>query len=409
MNSDTNNPCSVIPSGARINIWKQDPTVTSVGVRTVFLHNNVYRGPSDSQIRICGLPELEPDSCGDFLYPVPRQSVVESIYTPPEITNEEQMFDAAHTYAVVRKVLTMYERVLGVKMKWVWNRDIVNTELLEIYPHSGPGRNAYYDRGLRCLRFEYFYEPGKKPVFTCRSLDIVSHETAHALIDSLKPEWNSSDPGRGITLELAAIQESLCDLTTIFFVLSKFDLVEYIVAETKANLKQKDNILAVWSEQLETIPGVAGARNAINDYKLSTAGTQVHRISQVFTGAVYDSLSDIFEMEREPDIRDDSETLYQLNQYMLSLTVRAVINAPDERATFRDISSEMLRITREDGKQHYADTLKRNFIQREIIKPGDEKALPREELAEVIFGYRGCWGNWKLSTGAIKEENSSGS
>lgn len=125
----------------------------------------------------------------------------------------------------------------------------------------------------------------------------------------------------------------------------------------------------------------------------------------MFTGAVYDPLSDIFEMEREPDIRDDSETLYQLNQYMLSLTVRAVINASEERATFRDISSEMLRITKEDGKQHCADTLKRNFIRREIIKPGDEKALPREELAEVIFGYRRCRGNRELSTGAIKMDN----
>lgn len=404
MNNDSNTPCSVIPSGTRINIWKQDPTVLSVGVKTIFLHNSAFRGPSDSQIKICGLPELEPDSCGDFLYPVPEEVVVNDIYNTPVITPEEQRFDSAHTYAIVRKVLTMYERVLGVRMKWVWNRDIVNTELLEIYPHSGPGRNAYYDRGLRCLRFEYFYQLGKKPVFTCRSLDIVSHETAHAVIDSLKPEWNSSDPGRGITLELAALQESLCDLTTIYFVLSKFDLVEYIVAETKANLKQKDNILAVWSEQLETIPGVAGARNAINDYKLSTAGTQIHRISQVFTAAVYDSLSEIFDSEREPDIRDDSETLYQLNQYILSLTVRAVINAPEERATFRDIANEMIRITKEDGKKHYADIFKNNFIQREIITPGGEKIMPKEKLAEMIFGYRGCWGNWKVSTGEINAD-----
>lgn len=381
--------------GSRINIWKQDPTVTAVGVRTVYLPKDVYRGPSDSQITIKGLPELEPDASGDFLYPVPVQSIVEDIYNPPEVTAEEQRFDAAHTFAIVRKVLTMYERVLGITMKWVWNRDIINTEPLAVYPHSNLGRNAYYDRGLKSLRFEYFYELGKKPVFTCRSLDIVSHETAHALIDSLKPGWNISEPGRGITLELAALQESLCDLTTIFFVLSKYDLVEHIVAQTKANLREKDNILAVWSEQLEIIPGVAGARNAINDLRLSTAGTQIHRISQVLTGAVYDILSDIFDLSREPDIKDDAETLYHVNQYMLSLMIRAIINSPEETASFKGVANEMIRITTEDGHRDYAALMYDNFVQREIITEEEEVKPSRKELAELIFDYRGCWGNWK--------------
>ncbi len=401
MNKKNHKNYSADTKGCRINIWRQDPTLPAVGVRTVFLHRNVYRGPSDFQISIKGLPELEPDASGDFLYPVPQQFIVKDIYNPPVITEEEQRFDAAHTFAVVRKVLTMYERVLGTTMKWVWNKDIINTEPLSVYPHSNPGRNAYYDRGLKSLRFEYFYELGKRPVFTCRSLDIVSHETAHALIDSLKPGWNASEPGRGITLELAALQESLCDLTTIFFVLSKFDLVEYIVAQTKANLKEKDNILAVWSEQLEIIPGVAGARNALNDLKLSTAGTQIHRISQVFTAAVYDILSEMFDMSREPDIKDDAETLYQVNQYMLSLVIRAIINSPEEAASFEGIVKEMISITTEDGHRVYAEVMRKNFVRRELLTAEDEEAKPsKKELAEMIFDYHTCCGNWKLSMGS---------
>lgn len=104
--------------GSRINIWKQDPTVTGIGVRTVYLPNRVYSGPSDSQIVICGLPVLTPDTSGDFLFLPPGQKIVEDIYNPPVITMDEQNFDSAHTYAVVRQVITMFERVLRVRIKW---------------------------------------------------------------------------------------------------------------------------------------------------------------------------------------------------------------------------------------------------------------------------------------------------
>ena len=136
-----------LETGSRINIWKQDPSVRGLGVRTTYIHNKVNPGPSDSQIAIKGLPTVYPDSNGDFLFPTPEPHIVEDIYNPPEITVVEQKFDAAHTYAVVRKVLTMYQRVLGREIKWAWNTGS-NDEPLEIYPHANKGRTAYYDRSL---------------------------------------------------------------------------------------------------------------------------------------------------------------------------------------------------------------------------------------------------------------------
>lgn len=373
--------------GSRINIWKQDPSVKELGVRTTFVHNRVDPGPCDSQIIIKGLPLVYPDSNGDFLFPTPDQYVVGDIYNPPTITFLEKSFDAAHTYAIVRKVLIMYERVLGKRIKWAWNSD-TNSEPLQVYPHANLGRWAYYERDLKSIRFQYYYIPDHMPIFTCRSLDVVSHETGHAIFDALKPEWSVSEPRRGISLEIGAIQESLADLTSMFLILSQLDLVEYIITETKADLNYEKNILAVWWEQLEEI-GYMGPRSAINDLKLSEAGTQVHRISEVFTGAVYGILADIFASSREPDFRSDAETLYMIGQYMLSLIVKSVLRSPDTEVRFVDIVGEMIKITKETSRFDHAEIIRKNFLKREILTDNGQ-INSKIDLSTLIPDYKGC-------------------
>lgn len=374
-------------TGSRINIWKQDPTVKELGVRTTFIHNKVDPGPSDSQIVIKGVPIVYPDLNGDFLFPTPVQHVVEDINNPPKVTFEEKKFDAAHCYAVVRKVLIMFERVLGKKIQWAWNSK-TNNDPLQVYPHANLGRSAYYERDLQSIRFQYYYILEHIPIFTCRSLDVVSHEMGHAIFDALKPGWSFSEPRRGVSLEIGAIQESLADLTSIFLILSQLDLVEHIITETKADLKYEKNILAIWWEQLGEI-GFMGPRSAINDLTLSEAGTQVHRISEVFTAAVYDSLADIFSSSREPDFRSDGETLYLIGQYMLSLIVKAVLKSPDTMVTFIDIVNEMIKITKETNRFDHAEIIRDNFMRREILTDiGQVKS--KVDISYLIPDYKGC-------------------
>ena len=80
-------------TGARVLMWKQDPTVGEIGVRKAFLPNHVFAGPSDSRIRIEGLPQVVPNVFGDLI-----------------ATPGTDAFDAIHTFAVVRETLTMYQR-----------------------------------------------------------------------------------------------------------------------------------------------------------------------------------------------------------------------------------------------------------------------------------------------------------
>ncbi|MGH7461175.1 MAG: hypothetical protein ACREMA_09115, partial [Longimicrobiales bacterium] len=217
--------------GSRFLIWKQDPTVLELGRRLKYLEGLVLNGPRDARINI-NLPGTTPvarNVNGDFIFPVS---------TSPEA-------DCAHTFAVVREALTLFERLQGgVPIRWAWNTS-GNTDLLTVHPREGVTPNAFYSRGEKALKFFFFTPSGAtQPVFTCRSLDIVAHETGHAILDGLKPGWL----GIGNPPQTGALHESFGDLTALFLALSQLDQVESFVALTKANLHEK-NFLAALAEQ----------------------------------------------------------------------------------------------------------------------------------------------------------------
>jgi hypothetical protein len=229
-------------------------------------------------------------------------------------------------------------------------------------------QNAFYSRSGKLLAFGFFPKPGvpapAPTIFTCRSLDIVAHETGHAVLDGLKPNWilASNPPQTG------ALHESFGDLTAIFLALSQLDQVEAVIAQTKANLHNK-TFLADLAEEFGLALGLPfGLRNADNDLKLSQVGNEVHALSQVFTGAIYDILADIFNLERNPGLRDDAVTLYSTAQYVLSLLLRAIQAAPASAATFASVANQMLNIANADGKPvAYRNFIRNRFAVREVV------------------------------------------
>ena len=115
-----------LPSGVRLMMWKQDPSVTEIGVRKTFLPVTVLEGPRDDRIVIQGMTPVKPDPSGDFLN-----------------LSGSQAFDAVHTFAVVRQTVTMYERALAVRgqpspLLWSWN---------------GPGNNSPLQVGRKEIPF----------------------------------------------------------------------------------------------------------------------------------------------------------------------------------------------------------------------------------------------------------------
>jgi hypothetical protein len=384
-----------LPAGARALIWKQDPSVAEIGIRKVFLPGVIVAGPRDTRIVTQGLPLVSPNAMGDF------------IQTPGT-----DAFDAVHTFAVVRQTLTMYQRALGSSLPWQWNTG-GNTDPLNVFPHGLPDvMNAFYSRTQKALRFGDFVPTGSPPnsprIFTCRSLDIVSHETGHAILDGLKPQWILG----GQSPQTGGLHESFGDLTAVCLALSQLDQVEAVIAQTKANLHDK-TFLSDLAEQFGLVLGRPnGLRNADNDFKLSQVGNEVHAISQVFTGAIYDILADIFARERNPARRDDATVLYEVGQYVYSLVLRAIIQAPNAGATFADVANKMLQIAAADGKPvAYRNFIRNRFTVREVVvspTPLTEDHREGVELAPAMPDGRGVVQNRSRCCGTMQNPEYTG-
>lgn len=340
--------------GSRMLRWKQSPGGPDLSIYKTYISARVLSGPKDSRIAITGQP-VSPNALGDF------------IQTPGT-----EAFDSVSTYAIARQTLTMYQRALAsigtsCALPWQWN-SATNTDPLCLAPRGLPDTmNAFYSRSARGLRFGDFMRPGSSPplrVYTCRSADIVSHQTGHAILDGLKPNWMLS----ACAPQTGALHEAFADLTAIFLALSEFDQVETIIAQTRANLQDK-TLLADLAEEFGLALGRRnGLRNADNDYQLSQVPANVNALSQVFTGSIYDILADIFAFERKPARTDDAVVLYAVNQYLCGLLLRAIIAAPANNATFADVINQMLTIAGADGKPaQYRNIIRNRFVQREVV------------------------------------------
>lgn len=338
--------------GARFLIWKQDPTVGTLGARVVYLPGLILNGPRNARVttHLAGSTPVARNSNGDFIFPV----------------NSPEM-DCAHTFAIVQSTLALFTRLrAGTPIPWAWN-SASNTDPITVHPRAGVTPNAYYSRNERVLKFFYFTPSGSSTtVFTCRSFDIAAHETGHAILDGLKPGWL----GIGNPPQTGGLHESFGDLCAIFLALSQLDQVEAVVALTKANLHDK-NFLAALAEQFGSALGMPiGLRNADNDLKLSQVGNQVHSISQVFTGGIYDVLADIFAYERNRQLatKDAAHVLFEVGQHLAKLLLEAIVASPAVGATYSDVVNKMLQTSHAQGDPPIYRTFIRNrFTFREVV------------------------------------------
>lgn len=352
--------------GSRFMIWKQDPTVGTLGRRLIYIPGLILNGPRDSRINT-SLPGTTPvvrNTTGDFIFPADT----------PEA-------DCANAFAIVHETLTMYQRKRGgANIPWAWNRN-GNTDPLTVHPRGFRGANAFYSRNAKSLKFGYFQPSGSSStIYTCRSLDIVAHETGHAILDGLKPGWL----GYGNPPQTGGLHEAFGDLSAIFLALSQLDQVEALIAMTGANLHRK-NFLQRLAEQFgEALGRPNGLRNADNDLKLSQVSNEVHAISQVFTGGIYDVLADIFNYERyrQRNVAGPARVLLDVNHHVMALLLQALNASPDTGATYADVVNKMLQISHANGDPAIYRTFIRNrFTYREVVvSPTPLTAMTRGQI-----------------------------
>ncbi len=339
--------------GPKMRVWLQDPSQkagTATGIADVVLPTKVdtallsrltrtpkaVNGPKDSEIQIV-TPAVAPTGGVDFQYqPGTRQ------------------FDVVHTFATVRNTLNLQR----TDMTWLQTKQPRNASLnnkvalwdankgiLDIYPFAGNDANAYYNRETRggkvVTELKFFsFSGGGQLVHTCRSADVVRHEVGHAMLDRLHPEYFDT-----WDTQVGALHEAYGDITSLFCGIEDDATLRFALAQTKGDFHKK-NVLAVVGEQFgQALGSNDGIRNVDQNYTMSSAGDEVHDLSRVMSGAVYDIFTKGYQ-EADDISNQDVFTLAEgAGRYLRRAVLSAVINEPSPTPSFSNIAYQLHSVT----------------------------------------------------------------
>ncbi len=174
------------------------------------LNAGTYNGVGEYLVR---LPQRTGAAPRPQLRGVTTPMTLEELGTAPG----DEAFIKVSAFGTVLRTIGFVESpdVVGRRVSWAFPGD----QLL-VVPLAGTLDNAFYHRPSRSLQFYSFPDPGRGAlVHTALSQDIVSHETAHALIDGIAPDlYGATDP------ESLGIHEGIADLTAVLLSLRNREL-----------------------------------------------------------------------------------------------------------------------------------------------------------------------------------------
>ncbi|MEQ8191041.1 MAG: hypothetical protein ABRQ39_23950 [Candidatus Eremiobacterota bacterium] len=342
--------------GARKDItacyYPQDPSVTEP-VLTKIPGNNITPGPDNDRIDTDG--DVKPKEDGNL------------IYSP-----EEAEFINVQTFVSVDKVINMAAKFLGKKIPWSFGR-----EKIIIHPDKGEMKNAYYNKKDGTLNFFHFKDKKTgQTIHTGKSFDIGSHETGHAILDGMKPnflKWN---------IETEAIHEAFGDIISILASLQEDKVCELFLKETGGNFR-KENLLSRIGEQFgQSVMGKPFIRSAMNSYTYSNPYLlpqmqqedeltgEAHVFGQLFVGTFYDIMEKVFNQYVSQGM-GQKEALKKMSNTCGKLFMKAIDICPPSEATYKDIAKGMLKADQLEEKGAYKNILKDVFEKRWILL--DEK------------------------------------
>ena len=163
-----------------------------------------------------------------------------------------QQFHMQMAYAVCSLTYYAFERALGREIDWACGEKYKGRLRLVVKPFELQGEdNAYYDRENKGLVFGYFdavkapvgHTVPKGLVFTGLSHDILAHETTHALLDALRPDFLIPTQQ-----DVVGFHEGFADLVALFLRFTYPDVVEAAIRESGGSLSRADLLTEIARE-----------------------------------------------------------------------------------------------------------------------------------------------------------------
>jgi hypothetical protein len=229
-----------------------------------------------------------------------------------------------------------------------WPRAWPDPAVLILRPDAGADLNAFYDG--RALSFFHFDHPDGTRTNTAASVDVVAHETGHALLDSLRPDlWDIA------SVEVAAFHEAFADCMALLVALADAPTRVYLLprlGEPNAVESIAEDLAAGIRLSLGPAHPAAEPRHAAAaprwqmPVSLPLQGppgvltSEVHSFSRVFSGAFYALVRGLFESTPAP--RRGESTLAEAARVAGRLLLEAVTVASPSVRFFLTVARALI-------------------------------------------------------------------
>lgn len=324
--------------GTKFLIWQQKSPAASRNEKLIELQGKFVHGSWDDRIVIHGFYVL-PDKDGHFCN--------------AQEYNEDEL-DAIQTFAVSRYMLDYYQKKLKRQLSWTWETGGIPKRPLTIYIRKN-GINTRYNRKGRCIELDYF-GPRENRTYYCRSVDIIAHEIAHAILDTMKPEWQNSD------IETRGLAEAFCDLAAMFYTLSQKDLCEDIMRATNGDLTMQNSLASFGCGFSDHSSYNQAIRSAQNSLIYDSNREFTYDYSQVLVGGLYDVLIDL--LHQQEINMPAGEALYDISINWQNAIMLAFENCGSAHTSLSEFADALLATNLVEKK-----VLLKHFRKRKII-PG---------------------------------------
>jgi hypothetical protein len=438
-----------------ISVLAEDPSVRLEGHRPLWTRVKIpaeplSRGPRSSRIEVIDYDS----STGHFYEPYVLDSVKggykrptgRPVYEDEEDLEEENIlnlvndpkFHAHHAFGVASSILFEFEKALGRSVSWGFaNR----SHQLKIVPHAFREANAFYSRQEEALLFGYFSHPKDdgRIIYTCLSHDIVAHETTHAILDGLRPQFiRPSSPDQAAFHEgfadIIALLANLRSESLIQAALIKTDKLKFSKPSDQVNIVstlekiKTGEVLTGLAQEMGQATGSLGRgalRNSIQniepDPTLINDVLEEHLRGEVLVAAVLRTFFLVWKARLEGKFKYISKAVVESEkakgelpvnrdvdawrvaeegakaaQHLMTMAIRAIDYLPPAHVEFRDFLMAMItsdwRTCPDDSTYHYRDLLLQSFAEFGI--------KPHAQAAKTPKGaYTPCDLNLEYSRG----------